>query len=228
MRLLVHVEGETEEVFVNEALCPYLLDHGYMAVSARLLGNSRLRSKRGGIRSWESVRADLANHLKQDRGAVATTMVDYYALPGGENGWPGRELASMSAFEAKAAAIEAAIHADLLRVMGDGFAPSRFIPYVTMHEFEGLLFSDCNAFARGLGSAALAPRLAAIRGAFPSPEHINDSRETAPSKRIASISPTYQKPLHGPLAVLEMGVDAIRRECPGFNGWVQRLVDIAA
>ena len=40
-RLLVHVEGETEETFVNKVLSPYLYNLGYSEVSARLMGNDR-------------------------------------------------------------------------------------------------------------------------------------------------------------------------------------------
>ena len=47
-RLLVHVEGQTEETFVNELLAPHLLARGYSPVSARLMGNARLRERRGG------------------------------------------------------------------------------------------------------------------------------------------------------------------------------------
>ena len=46
-RLLIHVEGETEESFVNEVLAPHLYTHGYGLVSARLLGNARQRDRRG-------------------------------------------------------------------------------------------------------------------------------------------------------------------------------------
>lgn len=50
-RLLVHVEGQTEEDFVNEVLGPHLWAYGYTQVSARLLGNARLRSRRAGIKA---------------------------------------------------------------------------------------------------------------------------------------------------------------------------------
>ena len=80
-RLLVHVEGETEETFVNELLRPYLYDRGYSEVSARLMGNARQRSRRGGIKGWAEVKKDILGHLKQDAGRLVTTMVDYYGLP---------------------------------------------------------------------------------------------------------------------------------------------------
>src|SRR5580658_2341087 len=100
-RLLVHVEGQTEEEFVNEILRDHLLARGYSAVSARILGNARLRRQRGGIRPWPSARRDIVNHLKEDPACVATTMVDYYGLPlSGDGAWPGRaEAAGVSRAE---------------------------------------------------------------------------------------------------------------------------------
>ena len=94
MRLLVHVEGETEETFINEVLGPYLLSNGYSKVSARLIGNARQRSQRGGIKAWQTVRKEIMNHLRADRQSVATTMIDYYGLPQrGSGAWPSRATA---------------------------------------------------------------------------------------------------------------------------------------
>ena len=79
-RLLVHVEGQTEERFVNEVLAPYLYQRGFLSVGARRLGNPRQRSRRGGIVPWRAARRDIVAHLKEDRGSFATTMVDYYGM----------------------------------------------------------------------------------------------------------------------------------------------------
>ena len=90
-RLLVHVEGQTEEDFVNQVLAPYLCARGFSKVGARLMGNARQRYQRGGIRAWPEARWDILNHLKEDPASISTTMVDYYGLPqGGPKGWPGR------------------------------------------------------------------------------------------------------------------------------------------
>ena len=69
-RLLVHVEGETEETFVNEILAPHLRRYGFTRVSARLLGNARQRDRRGGIRGWDSVRGDILNFSAIASGSV--------------------------------------------------------------------------------------------------------------------------------------------------------------
>ena len=81
-RLFIHVEGQTEETFVNEVLRNHLVARGYHSVEARIVGNARLRKRRGGIRPWSSVQKDILRHLKEDPHSIATTMVDYYALPG--------------------------------------------------------------------------------------------------------------------------------------------------
>lgn len=223
-RLLIHVEGETEETFVNEVLAPHLYPCGYAKVSARLVGNSRQRDRRGGIRAWSAVRNDILNHLKEDPGCLATTMVDYYALPQiGAKAWPGREAAGGLPFPQKAPTVQDALLADICGELGDGFKANRFIPYVMMHEFEGFLFSDCERFGRGIGRPELAPQFQAIRDAFETPEEIDDSPATAPSKRVKALVPDYEKPLLGALAVLEIGLGAIRAECPHFRNWLERL-----
>jgi hypothetical protein len=92
-----------------------------------------------------------------------------------------------------------------------------------MHEFEALLFSDPQRFAQGIERRDLAAEFLAIREEFESPEDINDSADTAPSKRIMKLLPRYQKPLFGPLAVMEIGLSVIRKECHHFNNWLERL-----
>lgn len=223
-RLLIHVEGATEETFVNEILAPHLYNFGYSKVSARLLGNARMRARRGGIKSWSAVREDILNHLRGDQGSISTIMVDYYALPGtGSRAWPNREAATELAFANKASLIETAIHAEICDQMGGGFNNQRFIPYIIMHEFEALLFSDPNNFAKGIGNEDLADSFQEIKDMFSSPEEINDSPQTAPSKRVVNILPNYEKPLMGTLAVLEIGLETIRQECHLFNEWLTLL-----
>jgi hypothetical protein len=223
-RLLVHVEGQTEEDFVNEVLRDYLVNAGFDSVGARIMGNARLRRRRGGIRPWRPVRKDIINHLRQDRGCIATTMVDFYGLPQeGQGAWPGRADASDLEPHRKASCVEKALLQSLVGKMGNDFDPKRFVPFVVMHEFEGLLFSDCGAFAQGIGQANLESKFKKIRDQFDTPEDINDSPTTAPSKRVEELVPGYEKPLFGALAALEIGLARIRSECPHFDSWLSQL-----
>ncbi len=217
-RLLVLVEGETEETFVNQILARHLHRRGYVSVAARLLGKARRRSQRGGILPWSSAKSEVVRFLKMDRGAAVAVMVDYYRLPESEkNGWPGRNAG------AGADPVEQAIGEDIACTMGSGFDRGRFLPCVTMHEFEALLFSDCEAFGRAIERPDIGRSLQDIRHQFSNPEEIDDSPEGAPSKRIERLFPDYEKELMGNLAVLEISLDKIRAECPHFRSWLERL-----
>ena len=226
-RLLIHVEGETEEMFVNEVLAPHLYAAGWEVVAARIVGNARLRERRGGIKAWSVVRDDIMRHLKEDPGCYATTMVDFYALPqSASKAWPGRATAAQLPTAQKAPHVETQLDADIQQAMGPEFLSARFVPFVIMHEFEALLFSDCEAFSRGVGRPDLHEAMQAVRDSFATPEEINDSPLTAPSKRVEAIIPGYQKPFLGTLAALEVGLPRIRRECLHFGAWLTRLEQI--
>ena len=96
-----------------------------------------------------------------------------------------------------------------------------------MHEFEALLFSDCTRFATAIGHRETASELESVRAAFATPEDIDDSPESAPSTRIGRIVPGYDKPLMGNLAILEIGLERVRSECPHFGGWLKRMEQLA-
>ena len=221
-RLLIHVEGETEEACVNEVLSEHLYSLGYTVVGARMLGPAQQRARRGGIVSWEIARQRILNHLKEDLECVSSTMVDYYGMP---PDWPRRTDASASglSISEQAELIEDALLQDVRREMGTNFSPHRFEPYVMMHEFEAMLFSGCDAFGSAIGHQDLTASLQAVRDEFESPEEIDNSPDTAQSKRIESLLPGYQKPIMGVQAAHGIGVDTIRRECPHFRDWLGRL-----
>ena len=226
-RLLVSVEGETEELFVYQVLAPHLYARGYTSVVASLMGTAISRDNRGGVKAWDDVLKDIVNKLRGDRGLIVSTMVDYYGMP---RDWPGRDVVPPSGATSSQIAdpIEQGMMDAVVREMGSGFEASRFVPYVMMHEFEAMLFSDCGRLAVGIGMPALARRLQAIRDGFDTPEAIDDSPDNAPSKRIEGLVDSYQKPQTGILTALAIGIDTIRGECPHFAGWVERLEGAAA
>jgi hypothetical protein len=104
----------------------------------------------------------------------------------------------------------------------------RFIPYVQIYEFEGLLFSDPVALAQGMFRDDLQPKLLAIRNDFATPEDINSGDQTAPSKRIRQLDQSYNKTISGVLAAERMGINVIRAQCPRFNAWFERLAALGA
>jgi len=164
--------------------------------------------------------------LLGDQAAIATTMVDYYGLPDSpHDGWPGRHLAPARSHAERAPLVEAELLKSVHSAIG-GHA-TRFVPFVVMHEFEALLFSDCATFCQATGFLGAHVDLANIRAAFNSPEEINDSYLTAPSRRILDVIPEYRKTLDGPTGVKAIGLTRIAGECPHFADWLERLAKLA-
>lgn len=220
-RLIVIVEGKTEEGFVKEILAPHLSSFDVFA-TATMMGGARTRSDRGGVRPWQGVLMKICDFLRQDRSLVVSTMVDYYGMP---RDWPGRAAVPPSGATPSQIAepIERGMWDAVVSEMGSGFDASRFVPYVMMHEFEAMLFSDCNGLAVGIRQPALAQDLQTVRDEFATPEAIDDSPDSAPSKRIERLFPGYRKRLMGTAAARAIGLEAIREECPHFAEWMGRL-----
>ncbi|WP_230469808.1 DUF4276 family protein [Lujinxingia vulgaris] len=208
-------EGPTEETFVNEVLDAHFTPRE-IYLSARIIGKPGHKGGRVGIqRLINDVRAVLG-----DPSIYCTTLFDFYGLTAD---FPGKQYASTLPTPAGRSARLLDALTQSLRAQFSDQALRRFIPYVQMHEFEGLLFSDPVALARGIHQPQLANAFHGIRDAFATPEDINDSPQTAPSKRLADLYPPYDKVLFGSLAALEIGLHAIRAECPLFDGWLSTL-----
>lgn len=218
MMIRVHIicEGQTEEMFVKELLAPIFLAKGLLLVPA-LVGRP---GHKGGNFKFERLQADVKNRLLGERTAYCTTFFDYYGLP---QSFPGKDIHdSQVDIVTKATRVQNAMTTELTRLIGVD-AMRRFIPFVQMYEFEALLFSDPDAFARGVDREHLSQSLTQIANQFSSPEYINNSPQTAPSKRIELLMPGYEKPLMGTLAALEVGLDVMRQKCLLFDDWLNRL-----
>jgi hypothetical protein len=214
-RVLALVEGQTEQAFVKQVLAPELSARGVF-LTAALIGKP---GRKGGIRPYEIVRGDILRLLKQDRQQFCTTMLDYYGLPAG---WPGK-AGGRGSPSSLAEHIEQAMRDDVAAAMGEGFAPTRFIPYIQMHEFEALLFSDPGVLAGVLDVPGLAETLQGIIAQCGEPERIDDSPEGAPSKRISQHSRRYNKVVHGTIAAQRIGLTRMRDRCPHFAAWLGGL-----
>lgn len=216
MRVNVICEGQTEETFVREVL------NGFYAPKEiyffpRLIG--RPGHKGGNVR-FERICTDAKLLLRSDASAWCTTFFDFYGLPAG---FPGKkEAQSKKGTENKAACFLAIFSRELENKVGIE-AMRRFIPYIQMHEFESLLFSDPERLANSLGRFDLSEKFRQIRDIYQTPEDINDGPETAPAKRIVKWHPSYSKPVGGLTAALEVGLAVIRKECPLFGAWLKRI-----
>jgi len=104
---------------------------------------------------------------------------------------------------------------------------TNFIPNLMVHEFEALLFAQPLVFGQWVDDDSVVATLSAARQ-DKQPEEINDGPLTAPSKRIQAVMPGYQKTFHGPLIACDIGLDAMRAECPHFDGWLRKLEALIA
>lgn len=162
--------------------------------------------------SYAKIKPQLNRKCLEDKSAIVTTMFDMYALP---NDFPGSgSLPKTSNPLQKAEYLEIE--------MGKDIDHENFIPNLLVHEFEGLLYSQPQAFAAWFDEDVVSILLFR-RNSFPSPEHINDNPLTAPSKRIRNCCDAYDKPLHGSLLAIDIGLDTIRQECQHFNQWLLRI-----
>lgn len=214
------VEGPTEQTFFREVLSPWL---AYQNVFAKAV----VVGKTGGNK-YSDAKADMIRFLKQRHDTFVTCMFDFYGMG---NKWPGREEANGKNHENKPLAVEAGILEDISKALTD-FRKDRLIPYVQMHEYEALLFSYPKALSIALGNQSSEEEFQIIRKGFSSPEHINDSPNTAPSKRVAQVFRSYQtgyrKPLHGSIAAKQTTIETMMSECPHFKDWVSHLAELGS
>ncbi len=147
-------------------------------------------------------------------------MIDYYGLG---PGFPGLPVPPHLNTIETVTRIEHAVKDDICRKLPDFRPDVRLIPYLSLHEYEGLLFSDPEALARSIGKPQFAKRFREIRNAFQTPEDINDDPQTAPSKRVIQVYPGYRKVIEGTLAARAVGIRRMCQECPHFGDWLDRL-----
>lgn len=216
-RVHILVEGQTEETFVRTVLAPHLLPLKLL-LTACLVVTRRIKSGgsfKGGVTRYTPVRGDLKRLLADSSAVRVTTMLDYYGLPAD---FPGLPVPSRGTFRDRVEHVE--------RAFAEDIAHPRFLPYLALHEFEALLFTDPGRCTLAFNEAQIA-KLQAIRAGVQSPEQINDRPETAPSKRILAIAPSYQKNVHGPPALMDIGLPSIRAACPHFDQWLSKLEALA-
>lgn len=211
-RLYVLVEGQTEEAFVRELLVPHYARLGRFLTPVIV---STSPGYKGGVVSYAKVKPQIVRLCRQDPDAHVTTMFDLYALPAD---FPGKAVPAYPANAAghqKAAFLEAQLTQDINQ--------PNFLANLTVHEYEALLFTQPVFFAQWTDDANVVTALSAAVAHAGSPENVNDSPQTAPSKRILAAMPGYQKTFHGPLIACDIGLDAIRNACPHFHAWLRAV-----
>lgn len=222
--LNVLCEGQTEEKFVKNVLKDYLAAKG-IVVKHRLLVTSEKKNGRGGITSYQKVKGDIEKWYKEVSGRSTekhyfTTMFDFYGLP---NDFPGYDDNGSTDAYIRVGGIEEKFAEDINR--------PDFIPYIQLHEFEALLFSDISKLTDEYPGCekeikVLQDMLDKDFGG--NPELVNHGVNTAPSKRIIKAIEGkrkyhYNKPRSGAAVAGKIGMETLRLKCSHFNKWIEDL-----
>lgn len=207
----IYCEGQTEESFIREVLSPYFISVGIF-VRPIICTTKRTLSKKykGGVNDYEKIKKELIALCKQHHNEYVTTMFDYYAMP---DNTPGIDCSKPDVYER----IE-----QIERDIDDDIGQFNCSFHFMLHEFEGILFSNPDSFSL-IADEDVVADIQAIRDSYPTPEHINSSPETAPSKRLQALIPNYAKIRNGTLLSKDMGIDIIMEQCPHFRKWIQSI-----
>lgn len=215
-RLVIIVEGQTEQEFVNSVLAPYFREKEIYSVTAVPIHKSG--GGKGGMSNYDHLKNDIMKFLQSEKDIVLTTFIDFFRIPTNMPGYAD-------------CVIEGVPHTDqvdrLEVALGDVINDQRFIPYIQLHEFEALLFSSNKGFEY-FYDITVYNKTKQIVDSFANPEEINSSPQTAPSKRLLSIKPDYDKVLEGNLIAMEVGIRTIVEKCPRFKAWVEKLCKVVA
>lgn len=222
-------EGSSEEVFVNDVLVKHFATmNKFISVRKIETGWDRMNNRpaKGGfgkIPKYIKFRNDILNWIQSDRGKKDTwytTFVDLYAFPKDEESPYTVQIQNIADPYHKIIALEAAIAQDINH--------PTFIPYVQLHEFEALLLVEPDRLLIMYPDGQTGITRLKREIGQTNPEEINESSQTAPSKRIIKYLPDYegQKAQVGPLVAEDIGMNSLRQKCPHFNEWINKLETI--
>ncbi len=130
------MEGETEEIFVKRVLNPFLANRGFFLIPSVIRtksGGSRMR-KTGGTVKLKKFLEEIRLLTRDSSASVITMMFDLQGLH--------------NSFKENCGNDVACIEGRLEQLVDD----TRFLPYLQLHEFEALLYSDVDVMRDHLGS----------------------------------------------------------------------------
>ncbi|MDA1096324.1 MAG: DUF4276 family protein [Chloroflexi bacterium] len=216
-RVLVLVEGQTEERFLKDLLRPHMSDFQLHLVPTIVTTKIVKQGPnfKGGVSIYRKIERDLQRLLFDTEAIAITTFFDYYGLP---HDCPGMDS------RPNLGPIDQAIHVET--AWRAHVNDPRFRPYLMVHEFEALLFSEPQSLAQAVRQPNLVGQFADIRRMYDTPEHINDGVATSPSKRIKKVAPGFSKLVDGANAAKMIGLDTMREECVHFAKWVDWLEEL--
>lgn len=216
-RVIIICEGDTEKEFCQKTLAPYFNKKGIY------IHPPLIKKSMGGIVKWSELQKQITLHLKNESDAYVTTLIDYYGLYEKDNFPKWDEAESLTDKNKRMDMLEVGMKESI-----DDALRHRFIPYMQLHEFEGLLFNDINVFYEQIPKRELVgtKELEETFSQYENPEMINNNKETSPSHRLSRIISGYNKVVYGNILAEAIGLERIREKSPRFNKWLTSLEKI--
>ncbi len=216
-RIIIICEGETEKEFCTTILAPYFASKNIY------IHSPLIKKSMGGIVKWSVLKKQILLHLKSDTSAYVTTLIDYYGLYSKYSFPKWDEAEAQPDKNLRMEMLEDAMQLDI----EDAYR-YRYIPYIQLHEFEGLLFNDINDFYDQIPPNELVgiEELKATFNQYDNPEMINNNRQTSPSHRLERIIFGYNKIVYGNIMAESIGLTRIRDKSPRFNMWLDKIEQI--
>lgn len=216
-RIILICEGPTEQAFVNTNLQVYFISKNIYIQSPLI------KASRGGIVKWNKLKEQIEIHLKAEPNAYVTTFIDYYGMYDKFHFPQWNESQQIVDLNKRMDALELGMQNDI-----DINLRHRFIPYLQLHEFEGLLFNDINIIKAQIPKEDIVglPELEKTFADYDNPEMINSNRTTSPSHRLMRIIKGYNKVVYGDILSEAIGLLRIRQKSPRFNSWITKLESI--
>jgi len=206
IRVAISVEGQTEEEFCKNLLTPFFRKYG-IEMTPIIITTSKDRCGRkhkGGCININRIQNEISKLLPSFD--YVTTFYDFY-------GFSDRPVDDVDELE---------------QIIFGLFNNSRFIPYIQKYEFETLLFSKPEYYRDYFDTDKITEEMIRVISSFQNDiESINDSPNTAPSKRLEKlfkeIGEEYDKVFYGAGIAQDLGIDTIRQKAHRFNKWVEKI-----
>jgi hypothetical protein len=209
IRVALSVEGPTEREFCQYVLTPYFYKLGIDMTPIVITTSKEKcgRKHKGGCINIDRIKNEITKLLVSFD--FVSTFYDFYGFKG---------INEQTSIE------------DLEKELYELFESQKFMPYIQKYEFETLLFSKPEYYTEYFGDDKLSTQMQTIIDEFKDIENINNSRETAPSKRIEKLfgiyDEKYNKVFYGSAILQDIGLEKVRSEAKRFSEWMKKIENL--
>lgn len=206
IRIAISVEGPTEREFCQSVLVPYFANFDILIVPVVITTSKDRCGKKhsGGCINIDRIKNEVTKLLPSFD--YVSTFYDFYGFKGIEDTTTVEELEN---------------------TLNEIIPSDKFVPYIQKYEFETLLFSNHTYYEEYFGNNILSDKMKLIIDQFTDIESINNSRETAPSKRIIELfklhGEKYDKVFYGAAITQDIGLTTIREKAKRFDKWISNI-----